>query len=187
LLGNGDGTFRGAVTYDAGRQALSVAVGDFNGDGYPDFAAANLAGTVHVLLNAADWHGGPAAGPPKPRGAALQRHVHGQVPLDPLSVQQVSPGLQANHQLPFTLAHLPPDPVQPVPVESDRSQPGRLEAPPISTPLVTARHALDLVWEGWSDPVGDVLAVSPMRGKDANDFQDRSIPSGSSRTRPGGG
>src|SRR6266404_8212214 len=33
LLGNGDGTFRAAVTYPAGRSPLSLTVADFNHDG----------------------------------------------------------------------------------------------------------------------------------------------------------
>ena len=45
LLGNGDGTFQAAQSYNVG--GPSVAVGDFNHDGRPDAA---LAGTV-VLLN----------------------------------------------------------------------------------------------------------------------------------------
>jgi len=36
LLGNGDGTFQAAVNYGAGSDPVSVAVGDFNGDGKPD-------------------------------------------------------------------------------------------------------------------------------------------------------
>ncbi len=36
LLGNGDGTFQRAVTYDAGGNCFLVAVADFNGDGKPD-------------------------------------------------------------------------------------------------------------------------------------------------------
>ncbi len=57
LLGNGDGTFQPAVTYDAGGlYALSVAVADVNGDGKPDLLVANncsktcVTGTVGVLL-----------------------------------------------------------------------------------------------------------------------------------------
>jgi len=42
LLGNGDGTFQKAVNYDAGPYPASVAVGDFNGDGNPDLAVANV-------------------------------------------------------------------------------------------------------------------------------------------------
>jgi hypothetical protein len=47
LLGNGDGTFQAPVSYDsAGNQANFVAVGDFNGDGVPDLAVANLASSA---------------------------------------------------------------------------------------------------------------------------------------------
>src|ERR1019366_3412245 len=56
LLGNGDGTFQPAVTYDSGgRDPWSVAVADVNGDGNPDLLVANYAsGTVGVLLGNGD-------------------------------------------------------------------------------------------------------------------------------------
>jgi len=42
-LGNGDGTFRGALISNAGNgAAFSVAVGDFNHDGKPDLGVASL-------------------------------------------------------------------------------------------------------------------------------------------------
>jgi hypothetical protein len=45
LLGNGDGTFRAAVTYESGGTgADSVAVADVNGDGKPDLLVANGCG-----------------------------------------------------------------------------------------------------------------------------------------------
>ena len=56
LLGNGNGTFQTAVTYDSGGYtAQSVAVGDLNGDGKPDLVVANSnSNTVGVLLNNGD-------------------------------------------------------------------------------------------------------------------------------------
>jgi hypothetical protein len=52
LLGNGDGTFQAAVNYAAGRGPVSVALGDFNGDGKSDLAVANNSGgKVSVLLS----------------------------------------------------------------------------------------------------------------------------------------
>jgi hypothetical protein len=59
LLGNGDGTFQTATTYDSGGMGpFSVAVADLNGDRKPDVAVANfcggtncLPGRVGVLLN----------------------------------------------------------------------------------------------------------------------------------------
>jgi Bacterial Ig-like domain (group 3)/FG-GAP-like repeat len=62
FLGNGDGTFKPAVSYDSGGQvALSVAVADVNGDGRPDLIVANQCtsglchdGAAGVLLGNGD-------------------------------------------------------------------------------------------------------------------------------------
>ena len=54
LLGNGDGTFQTPQNFAAGTSPESVGVGDFNGDGKPDLAVADLTNinpTVSVLLN----------------------------------------------------------------------------------------------------------------------------------------
>ena len=62
LLGNGDGTFKPAVTYDSGGWlAFDVAVADVNRDGKPDLIVANYAtGTVGVLLGNGDGTFKPA-------------------------------------------------------------------------------------------------------------------------------
>jgi hypothetical protein len=55
LLGNGDGTFKGAVNYNTGLQPVFVAVGDFNGDGKLDIVTANFgSNNVSVLLGNGD-------------------------------------------------------------------------------------------------------------------------------------
>jgi hypothetical protein len=59
LLGNGDGTFQPAVSYNVQVDPTSVTVGDFNGDGNPDLAVANAGskggqGSVSVLLGNGD-------------------------------------------------------------------------------------------------------------------------------------
>jgi hypothetical protein len=71
LLGKGDGTFRafpaGHVSYVPGDFVNSVAVGDFNGDGWLDVVTANAtldagtfnaSGDVSILLNDGVWGGG---------------------------------------------------------------------------------------------------------------------------------
>jgi uncharacterized protein (DUF2141 family) len=56
LLGNGDGTFRLAVSYSSGgRNAVSIAVADVNGDGNLDIAVSNQGNsTLGVLLGNGD-------------------------------------------------------------------------------------------------------------------------------------
>jgi hypothetical protein len=77
LLGHGDGTFSPAVNYALGKppsypqlvfpdpvRPLSLAVGDFNGDGKSDLAVADFgAGTISILLGRGDgtFSSGPAA------------------------------------------------------------------------------------------------------------------------------
>jgi predicted NUDIX family NTP pyrophosphohydrolase len=51
LLGEGDGSFGAATSYDAGDLPTSIAVGEFNGDADPDLAIANAGDdSVSVLL-----------------------------------------------------------------------------------------------------------------------------------------
>jgi len=54
LLGNGDGTFRAAVNIPAGKNPVSIAVADFNGDNRPDLAIVNFdggVGNVGILIS----------------------------------------------------------------------------------------------------------------------------------------
>jgi hypothetical protein len=54
LLGNGDGSLRGAVNYAVGASPNALAVGDFLGNGRQDVVTANADGTVSVFLSNAD-------------------------------------------------------------------------------------------------------------------------------------
>ena len=54
LLGSGDGTFQSSRIYNTGTGEIgagSIAVADVNSDGRPDLLAANVSGSVGVLLN----------------------------------------------------------------------------------------------------------------------------------------
>jgi hypothetical protein len=58
LLGNGDGTFQVTHSYAVGSSIWSLAVGDFNRDGFPDLAVTSFASsTLTILLNTGDWRG----------------------------------------------------------------------------------------------------------------------------------
>ena len=55
-------TFAAAVSYAVGAEPRSVAVGDFNGDGIPDLAAANYGNNnVSILLGSSTSPGSFAA------------------------------------------------------------------------------------------------------------------------------
>src|SRR3989449_6721858 len=55
LLGDGDGTFQERLTVATGGRPVSLAPGDFNGDGKPDLAVADFdSNTVLVLLGNGD-------------------------------------------------------------------------------------------------------------------------------------
>jgi len=62
LRGNGDGTFKAGVPYAVGKQPGSLVLADFNGDGKPDVAVANVKdSTVSVLFGKGDGTLHPAA------------------------------------------------------------------------------------------------------------------------------
>jgi hypothetical protein len=50
MLNNGDGTFRNAVSYPAGKNLQDVEAGDFNGDGKPDLALQILGASPRLTV-----------------------------------------------------------------------------------------------------------------------------------------
>jgi hypothetical protein len=135
LLGNGNGTFQPGTLYGIDTDPSGVAVGDFNGDGLPDIAAAG--GATTILLNAADWrvpHGQPFSG-----GAA----VHGMSPTPEVSRP---PAPRAEGAAQERLQPMPID--QPVQREANRS----VESPATERDAPTAVLA-----EPWVDPLADAL------------------------------
>ncbi len=61
MLGNGMGAFTGPTPFPVGNDPISVAVGDFNGNGIQDLATANQAsGNASVLLGTGTGTFGPA-------------------------------------------------------------------------------------------------------------------------------
>jgi hypothetical protein len=158
LLGNGNGSFQVARTFYAGA-GDAVAVGDLNGDGFPDLAivAHSGKGAVSILLNAADWGGGyPAAGS-KPRPAIGHLRTHHQPPRDLVS------GPFATSPSPAVLSITPatPDrqanaiPLMPGFAQMDRPTPPEATLTP--TPYGMARHGSDAALEDGDDLERDGL------------------------------
>ena len=56
LLGNGDGTFGALQNFGSGTSNAALAVGDFNGDGFPDVAAMDVSGSlISIFVNDKTW------------------------------------------------------------------------------------------------------------------------------------
>ncbi len=73
FLGNGDGTFQAPLNFSVDASPRALAVGDFNGDGFPDLVTANFVPSrdISVLLNDAVWNAGSSgAGGLRNEGAA---------------------------------------------------------------------------------------------------------------------
>jgi hypothetical protein len=96
LLGNGDGTFQGAVPYDSGGAlAQGVAIAEVDGDGKPDLLLVNtLSNNVGVLLGNGDGTFQPAvtfgSGAEFP-GSIIVADVNGDGKPDLVVTNQCSP------------------------------------------------------------------------------------------------
>jgi hypothetical protein len=99
LLGNGDGTFQTARNFPAGSHPSSVAVGDFNGDGFPDLAVANpVSNAVSILLNDGVWLGAsptPGGGGRFPAAAGRPRTAPVSLALAVEDLVRPGPGVPA--------------------------------------------------------------------------------------------
>jgi hypothetical protein len=155
LLGNGDGTFQAQQSYAAGGYPTAIVVGDFNGNGYPDLAVADYSSnTVTVLLNAADWGGGPPPGPAPilPHRPFIHRAAPNRPQREP-AARLAAPNPQGD-RLPFSPAPevLPGSMEQWLPKMETREQAPRTAAFN-QRPLFAAKHLRDSLFELLGDPV----------------------------------
>jgi hypothetical protein len=91
FLGNGDGTFQAPLEFAVGANPHGLAVGDFNGDGFPDLVTANFGASrsLSVLLNDASWGAAPGGRGGPPRGSRLSLDLF---PLPGVAEPAVTPG-----------------------------------------------------------------------------------------------
>ena len=134
LLGNGDGSFQPtSISYGSGASVGAVA--DFTGDQFPDVVTANpRSNSVSVLINAADWAGGPAVLRPPSSSAASS--PAGESP--PTTTARTTPSFEGVDSF-FSAAYGAPQDSGPSTVRPVKlSEP----VPPIGIPDETV-----LVWE----------------------------------------
>jgi hypothetical protein len=169
LLGNGDGTFQAFQDYPTGSfDCTGVAVGDFNGDGFPDLATANhdYAGTVSVLLNAVDWDQGHPAITSKSARAARHATAPRQPSMEPVSgLAAMAPPATLTAPT-FTASVRPADPTPQGSSDIWTGPPAQSEAASASGPPVTIQPATDAVLPGRPDLVDmlDLELLGPTLG-----------------------
>jgi hypothetical protein len=152
LLGKGDGTFLPAQSYAAGDNPWSVAVGDFDGDGWPGLAVANPGSKgVSILLNDANWPGGPGRARGGPAHPAVPQ------PLPPPAIIPF-PGGEGQRLGPSVLLSLPPPPGNRPAIEP----PARLSLPGADPTRPTILAVLP--WEGRPSALADPPAGPRARG-----------------------
>ena len=156
LLGNGDGSFQFPLNHSVGVSSSSLAVGDFNGAGFPDIIVGSR--IVSVLLNAAVWSGGSPDARPQPRRPTLRTTASKQLHLDPLSARFLAHAPETIGQLSPTFIGLPAIALPARPFSTDRAEPAGSEADSPPRALLSAPHVQDVVLDGWSDAVTDLLA-----------------------------
>ncbi len=155
LLGNGDGTFQPPLTYAVGVSPALLVAGDFNGDGYPDLAVAD--GLVSVLLNAADWTGGPTATRWHSHRPVLRTPAQRQLALALRSSSDVGQRPQLTAPLSPAAIDAALNPVSPWLVRTDsgpRTRPEEMSAPPA---LLRSRSTQDALFNRWDGALAELL------------------------------
>jgi hypothetical protein len=154
LLGNGDGTFQTADSYDAGKSPHALAVADFNGDGSPDLVTADRgANTVTVLLNADNWD-------TKPPGVIPPTHCAGagelwvQNYLRSVGSQRIGNPVPEQNGDSSPLTDLLGTPISAAAGPSPASRPIRVQRNRVPSCSVIMQPNQGLFWTNFQDFVG---------------------------------
>jgi hypothetical protein len=160
LLSNGDSTFRAApLAYRAGVEPIALAVGDFNGDRFPDLAVANAySSSVSVLLNDGNWPPAPGGAPHRHAPARRATPQHSATLASTFAAAVRSSNRATFPTAPGSAQDQPKS--EPIPRDDGTGQPTPRNPTATSERRITIRHPEDAAWDHWEDVAPELPALT---------------------------